>query len=129
MHIGGRIRLRRKMICLSQESLGDSLGLTFHKVQKYERGANRIGAGRLLQLANILGVSISYSYDELGMNLLGTEGSVVSIDRDKHMNFIIKRETRELARAYYRIGDPIIRIKILELAQSLASALPSKSYP
>ncbi|MEC7301964.1 MAG: helix-turn-helix transcriptional regulator, partial [Pseudomonadota bacterium] len=49
------------------------MGLTFQQVQKYERGANRIGAGRLLQLANILGVSISYSYDELGMNLLGTD--------------------------------------------------------
>ena len=62
------------------------------------------------------------------MNLLGTDGSVVSIDRDKHIYFPIKRAIRELARAYYQIGDPIIRIKILELAQSLASALPSKSH-
>ena len=69
MHIGGRMRLRRTMLGLSQESLGDSLGLTFQQVQKYERGANRIGAGRLLQLANILGVSISCFYDELETNL------------------------------------------------------------
>ena len=89
MHIGGRMRLRRTMLGLSQESLGDSLGLTFQQVQKYERGANRIGAGRLLQLANVLGVSISYFYDELETNLLGTEGAVVSIDRDKHMNSFI----------------------------------------
>ena len=122
------MRQRRTMLGLSQESPGDSLGLTFQQVQKYERGANRIGAGRLLQLANILGVSISYSYDELEMNRLGTDGSVLSIELDKHMKFFIKRETRELARAYYRIGDSIIRIKMLELAQSLASVLPSKSH-
>ena len=122
------MRLRRTMHGLSQESPIDSLGVTFQQVQKYERGANRIGAGRLLQLANIWGVSISYSYDELETNFLGTDGSVVSIDRDKHTNFIIKRETRELARAYYRIGNPIIRIEMLELSQSLASALPPKSH-
>ena len=123
------MRLRRTMLGLSQESLGDSLGLTFQQVQKYERGANRIGAGRLLQLANVLGVSISYFYDELETNLLGTDGAVVSIDRDKHINSFIKRETLELVRAYYRIGDPVVRIKMLELAQSLASALPPKSHP
>ena len=94
MHSGDRMRLRRTMLGLSQESPGGSLGLTFQQVQKYERGANRIGAGRLLQLANIWGVSISYSYDELEMNLLGTDGSVVSIDRDKHINICRKRETR-----------------------------------
>ena len=55
MHIGGRMRLRRTMLGLSRELSGDSLGLTFQQVQKYERGANRIGAGRLLQLANIWG--------------------------------------------------------------------------
>ena len=62
------------------------------------------------------------------MDLLGTDGSVVSIDRDKHINFLIKRAIRELARAYYRIGDPIMRIRMLELAQLLASALPPKSH-
>ena len=73
------------MLGLSQESPGGSLGLTFQQVQKYERGANRIGAGRLLQLADILGVSISCFYDEMETNLPGTDGSVVSIDRDEHM--------------------------------------------
>ena len=77
MHIGGRMRLRRTMLGLSQESLGDSLGLTFQQVQKYEYSANRIGAGRLFQLANVLGVLISYSYDELEMNLLGTDGGCI----------------------------------------------------
>lgn len=80
-------------------------------------------------MANVLGVSISYFYDELETNLLGTDGAVVSIDRDKHMNSFIKRETLELVRAYYRIGEPVLRIKMLELAQSLASALPPKSHP
>ena len=88
MHIGGRIRPRRTMLCLSQESLGDSLGLAFHKVQNYERGANRIGAGWLLQLADILWVSISYFYDELEMSLLSTDGSVISTDLDNNMNLL-----------------------------------------
>lgn len=74
------------------------------------------------------GVSISYFYDELQTNLPGTDGSVVSIDRDKHMNSVIKRDRLELVRAYYRIGDPVVRIKMLELVQSLASALPPKSH-
>lgn len=128
MHIGGHIRLRRTMLGLSQESLGDSLDLTFQQVQKYDRRGNLIGAGRLLQLANVLGVSISYFYDELQTNLPVTDGSVVSIDRDKHMNSVIKRDRLELVRAYYRIGDPVVRIKMLELVQSLASALPPKSH-
>ena len=67
-------------------------------------------------------------HNELETNPLGTVGSVVSIDRDKHMNSFIKRETLELVRAYYRIGDPVVRIKMLELVQSLASALPPKSH-
>ena len=113
------------MLGLSQELPGGSLGLTFQQVQKYERGANRIGAGRLLQLANVLGVLISYFHYELGTNLLGTDGS---IDRDKHINSFMKRETLKLVCAYYRIGDSVVRIKMLELAQSLASALPPKSH-
>ena len=68
---------------------------------------------------------ISYFHDELETNLLGTDGS---IDRDKHINFFMKREILELVRAYYRIGDSVVRIKMLELAQSLASALPPKSH-
>ena len=62
------------------------------------------------------------------MDLLGTDGSVVSIDRDKHMNLIVKRVTRKPARAYYRIGDPMIRIVMLALAQSFASAWLPKSH-
>ena len=79
-------------------------------------------------MANVLGVLISYFHDELETNLPGTDGSVVSIDRDKHMNSVIKRETLEFLRAYYRIGDPVVRIKMLELVQSLASALLPKSH-
>src|ERR1041385_4815801 len=65
VHVGQRVRMRRVLLGMSQEKLGAALGLTFQQIQKYERGANRIGSGRLYQLAKVLDVPLSYFYDEL----------------------------------------------------------------
>src|ERR671926_591337 len=62
-HVGGRVRLRRMLIGMSQEKLGEALGITFQQVQKYEKGTNRIGASRLHQIAQVLGVPISFFYE------------------------------------------------------------------
>ena len=70
IHVGGRVRLRRMLLGMSQEKLGESLGLTFQQIQKYEKGANRIGASRLFELARILGVNVQYFFEELA----GQEG-------------------------------------------------------
>src|SRR5579862_3410669 len=68
VHVGSRVRLRRTLLGMSQEKLGDAIGLTFQQVQKYERGANRIGASRLYDLARVLDVPVSYFFEELGDN-------------------------------------------------------------
>src|SRR5256885_4646469 len=66
VHVGARVRLRRTLLGMSQEKLGDAIGLTFQQVQKYERGANRIGASRLYDLSRVLDVPVSYFFEEFG---------------------------------------------------------------
>jgi transcriptional regulator with XRE-family HTH domain len=127
-HVGARVRLRRTLLGMSQEKLGDALGLTFQQVQKYERGVNRIGASRLFDLARLLDVPIGFFFDdlppEMGGNAavrsrpayLGFSEMQDGLD-DEQMN---KRETLELVRAYYRITDPAVRKRVFDLIKSLA---------
>jgi transcriptional regulator with XRE-family HTH domain len=106
--------------------LGEALGLTFQQVQKYERGANRIGASRLHQLSRVLDVPVSYFFDEMeapgaarGVGLAEAKGA------DYEADPMMKRETLELVRAYYRILDPGVRKKLFELAKALAKSAVS----
>jgi len=129
-HVGARVRLRRTLLGMSQEKLGDALGLTFQQVQKYERGVNRIGASRLFDLARLLDVPIGFFFDDLppemggnsavrsGPAYFGFSEAQVGLDSDQ-MN---KRETLELVRAYYRITDPAIRKRVFDLIKSLTPA-------
>ncbi len=112
---------------LSQEKLGDAVGLTFQQIQKYERGANRIGASRLFQLSQILDVPISFFYEDLPSGLKTAEGQVAQGLRERdHKTLepdpLARRETLELVRAYYRIADPKVRKRLFELTKSLANA-------
>jgi transcriptional regulator with XRE-family HTH domain len=124
VHVGGRVRLRRTLLGMSQEKLAEALGLTFQQVQKYERGANRVGASRLYDLSVVLGVPVSYFYESMAeecasaspRKILGSfEDPVISEDGDE-MN---KRETLELVRAYYKIDDEAVRRKICDLIRAL----------
>ena len=125
VHVGSRVRLRRTLLGMSQEKLGEAIGLTFQQVQKYERGMNRISASKLWKLSNVLDVPVSYFFDDLGVDedgqvptLLGAEPSgseTLALDP------MAKRETLELVRAYYKIADPTVRKRLFELAKSLAS--------
>ena len=126
-HVGARVRLRRTLMGMSQEKLGDALGLTFQQVQKYERGVNRIGASRLFDLARVLDVPIGFFFDDLPAEMGGNAavrsrpalfGFAETGDsfEDDTMN---KRETLELVRAYYRITDPSIRKRVFDLIKSL----------
>jgi transcriptional regulator with XRE-family HTH domain len=123
-HVGGRVRLRRMLLGMSQEKLGEGLGLTFQQVQKYEKGANRIGASRLFELARILGVSVQYFFEELasreGDAEPGAPGFAESIGDDYLVEFLNSREGIELNRAFLRIEEPRARRAILELVRSLA---------
>ncbi len=128
VHVGARIRLRRTIMGMSQERLGDALGLTFQQVQKYERGANRVGASRLFDLSRILDVPISFFYDNMPESLAGimpsspqpqVYGFAEQQDGFGSNDALAKRETLELVRAYYRITDPNVRKRMLDLIKSM----------
>ncbi len=127
IHVGGRVRMRRTLLGLSQEKLGDAVGLTFQQIQKYERGANRIGASRLFQLSRILDVQISFFFDDLPAALKTTQGQITWGLRERDQKALepdplARRETLELVRAYYRISSPRVRKRLFELTKSLAGA-------
>jgi transcriptional regulator with XRE-family HTH domain len=118
VHVGARVRLRRTMLGMSQEKLGEALGLTFQQVQKYERGANRVGASRLWEMSRVLDVPVSYFFEELD----GEPGAAGSAAPEPEADPMTKRETLELVRAYYKITDPAVRRRIFELTKALARA-------
>lgn len=126
VHVGTRIRLRRTLLGMSQERLGEALGLTFQQVQKYERGVNRVGASRLFDLSRVLDVPISFFFDDMPENLAASFGGQSSRRSgglpdaeafpDDTLN---RRETLELVRAYYRITDPNVRKRMFDLIKSM----------
>lgn len=124
IHVGGRLRLRRTLLGLSQEDLGTALGLTFQQIQKYERGTNRIGASRLFDLARALGVSVDYFYDEMEPEVMAASPrymtGAVEEPEPQRIDPMGKRETLDLVRIYYKIGDPNVRKRVYELARALA---------
>ena len=127
VHVGARIRLRRTLMGMSQERLGDALGLTFQQVQKYERGVNRVGASRLFDLSRILDVPISFFYDNMPDSMPGVSqpargalGFAEQQDGFGSEDTMGKRETLELVRAYYRITDANVRKRMFDLMKSMA---------
>ena len=117
--VGNRVRLRRMLVGMSQERLGELLGLTFQQVQKYEKGVNRIGAGRLYQVAQILGVPINYFYEGV------TPQSAESIRNGDSstppvMEFLSSGEGLQLTLAFMRIKDTKVRKRVIDLVKSLA---------
>jgi transcriptional regulator with XRE-family HTH domain len=121
IHVGARMRMRRTLLGLSQEKLGDALGLTFQQVQKYERGANRIGASRLHQLSKVLGVPVAYFFEELAAEGHGAPAEPHALEEASgDHDAMTRRETLELVRAYYRVRDPSVRRRVFELIKTLA---------
>ena len=118
IHVGSRVRLRRLLLGLSQEKLGDELGVTFQQVQKYERGANRIGASRLFRVAEVLEVPIGFFFEGLTASPVAgfAEGDQTPLVNE----FINSPEGVALAAAFARIREPSVRRKLLELARTLA---------
>lgn len=116
VQVGNRVRIRRMLIGMSQERLGDLLGLTFQQVQKYEKGVNRIGAGRLYEIARILNVPVDFFYegvaDQSGAN--GQEGA------PPIMEFVSSGEGLQLSLAFMKIKDAKVRKRVLDLVKSLA---------
>ena len=113
--VGSRVRIRRMLIGMSQEKLGDLLGLTFQQVQKYEKGVNRIGAGRLFEIARILGVPIDFFYDGVAAPAEGLVDATPPV-----MEFMSSGEGLQLSLAFMKIKDPKVRKRVLDLVKSLA---------
>lgn len=118
-HIGNRMRARRVLIGMSQEKLGEALGLTFQQVQKYEKGANRVGAGRLPTIGKILGVSVSYFYEGLP-----EDDNAKSSSENMIAAALGTPEGLRLAKAFATIDDDMLRRKFVELAEAVAHRHP-----
>ena len=118
--VGNRVRLRRMLIGMSQERLGELLGLTFQQVQKYEKGVNRIGAGRLFEVSRILGVPIDYFYEGVNGQMAGAgEAAGSAPESPPIMEFVSSGEGLQLSLAFMRIKDPKVRKRVLDLVKSL----------
>lgn len=121
VHVGSRVRMRRTLLGMSQERLGRELGLTFQQIQKYERGANRIGSSRLFDLSRALDVPVSFFFEEMPASVDSGVGPIATaVPTDEELDPMAKRETLELVRAYYRIPDALTRKRLVELIKSVA---------
>lgn len=126
-HVGSRVRLRRMLLGMSQEKLGEHLGLTFQQVQKYEKGVNRIGASRLFDLSNVLGVPVQFFYDDAptaGLERASRPGFAERPADSYVVDFLSSREGLELNKAFVRIEDARVRRSIIELVRALAGEDP-----
>ena len=120
-HVGSRVRLRRMLLGMSQERLGESMGLTFQQVQKYEKGVNRIGASRLFQISKILDVPVQFFFEEAPYTGDGNavRGMAEPDSEAFILEFLNSREGLELNRAFVKIGDPKVRKSVVDLVRAL----------
>ncbi|MGF1561841.1 MAG: helix-turn-helix domain-containing protein [Geminicoccaceae bacterium] len=141
VYVGKRLRARRTLIGMSQERLADELGITFQQIQKYERGANRVGSSRLFEVARVLGVPVAYFFEAYESNQLSLDGSfqLQQAPRlglaDEAATFVgpgeetappadiefDKRQTLELVRAYQRLHNPELKRRVFDMVKALAS--------
>jgi transcriptional regulator with XRE-family HTH domain len=124
VHVGSRVRFRRMLLGMSQEKLGEKLGLTFQQIQKYEKGINRIGASRLFDLSQVLGVAVQFFYDEAPSadgQRLGADGFAERPAESSIVEFLRSRDGLELNKAFLRIADAKARRAIVDLVRTLAS--------
>jgi transcriptional regulator with XRE-family HTH domain len=121
-HVGSRVRMRRMMLGMSQEKLGDSLGLTFQQVQKYEKGTNRIGASRLQQISQILQVPVSFFFEGApSAVLVGRHEGMGEAPSPAYVSdFLATSDGLALTKAFMRIDDSKLRRRIVDLVEQIA---------
>jgi len=132
VHVGKRLRQRRTLLGMSQTKVGTAVDLTFQQIQKYERGSNRISSSQLFEFAKVLDVPVSYFFDEMPANALdgrpmsnrGRKGfsEPAASFETKEKDPLIKRETLELVRAYYKIRVPSVREGVAKMIKTIAAA-------
>jgi transcriptional regulator with XRE-family HTH domain len=120
VHVGSRVRLRRMLLGMSQEKLGEQLGLTFQQIQKYEKGINRIGASRLFDLSQVLAVPVQFFYEELATGANRGAGFGERPAESYAVEFLGSREGLELNKAFARITDSRVRRSIVDLVRAFA---------
>ncbi|SER89148.1 helix-turn-helix transcriptional regulator [Rhizobium sp. NFR03] len=129
IHVGSRIRLRRTMLGMSQEKLGEALGITFQQIQKYEKGTNRVGASRLQNISAILNVPVSFFFEDAPGDSGsggGASGMAEASSSNYVVDFLSSSEGLQLNRAFVKIGDPKVRRKIVDLVKALAADVESE---
>lgn len=120
-HVGSRVRMRRMMLAMSQEKLGDALGLTFQQVQKYEKGTNRIGASRLQQISSILQVPVAFFFEGApDLDGAGQSGAEDAPSPAYISDFLATSDGLALTKAFMRIPDPKLRRRIVDLVEQIA---------
>ncbi len=127
IHVGARVRLRRNLLGLTLQTLAKAVGVTYQQLQKYERGVNRVGASRLFNLSRALDVPVSFFFEDLSPAAAGggkrrTRGLSEAPAAVLEPDLLSKRETVELVRAYYRVTDPQLRKRFLDLLKALGKA-------
>ncbi len=122
VHVGGRVRLRRTMLGMSQDKLADALGLTFQQIQKYEKGVNRIGSSRVFEISRVLGVPIQFFFDDFDADTGRSYGFAETGGDDgmAMMDLLNTPEGVQLCKHFASIKDPKIRKRVLELVKSLS---------
>ena len=119
-HVGSRVRMRRMMLSMSQEKLGDALGLTFQQVQKYEKGTNRIGASRLQQISGILSVPVSFFFEGAPHGTGHSPGMSEAPSPAYVSDFLATSDGLSLTKAFMRIKNSKLRRRIVELVEQIA---------
>lgn len=120
-YVGSRVRMRRMMISMSQEKLGERLGITFQQVQKYEKGTNRIGASRLQQISSILGVPVSFFFEGAPDGGTGATGFGESGNPPFVSDFLATAEGLALSKAFMKVSDPKLRRRIVDLVEAMVA--------
>jgi transcriptional regulator with XRE-family HTH domain len=120
-YVGSRVRMRRIMLGMSQEKLGEALGLTFQQVQKYEKGTNRVGASRIQQISEILHIPVSFLFEGGPSGTVNAEGLAESPSPSYISDFLATSEGLTLTRAFTRISDAKLRRSIVELVEQIAA--------
>ncbi len=121
-HVGSRVRMRRMMLGMSQEKLGDALGLTFQQVQKYEKGTNRVGASRLQQISHILQVPVSFFFEGAPVGASGASGGGLSeVPSPAYVSdFLATSDGLSLTKSFMRIKNSKLRRRIVDLVEQIA---------
>jgi transcriptional regulator with XRE-family HTH domain len=119
-YVGSRVRMRRMMLGMSQEKLGEALGLTFQQVQKYEKGTNRIGASRLQQIAHILQVPVAFFFEDVPRQQDGLHEVTDAPSAGYVSEFLASTDGLSLTRAFMRIQEPKVRRRIVDLVEAIA---------